>query len=207
MVLDSVTSAPQCIRQPRPRVYLKEGTYHTRLFITLVTGHIQFYIKPVEVFRSLIDSWYRHAINKATFILLFSTLTGAPTGASYGAEASLCLLDVYLFRLRCRREVKKSCLRGSCGSDLRSRLSLRPETCCSSAAFCASSASIASAISSASFSYRFSHIDFRLCSADDCPGDLPARIRMFEITNFDLIVGIGPPGGPILSHWGAEEEV
>ncbi len=32
LVLDSVTSAPQCIRQPRPRVYLKEGTYHTRLF-------------------------------------------------------------------------------------------------------------------------------------------------------------------------------
>jgi hypothetical protein len=32
MVLDSVTSTPQCIRQPRPRVYLKEGTYHTRLF-------------------------------------------------------------------------------------------------------------------------------------------------------------------------------
>ncbi len=32
MVLDSVTSAPQCIGQPRPRVYLKEGTYHTRLF-------------------------------------------------------------------------------------------------------------------------------------------------------------------------------
>ena len=31
-VLDSVTSAPQCIGQPRPRVYLKEGTYHTRLF-------------------------------------------------------------------------------------------------------------------------------------------------------------------------------
>jgi hypothetical protein len=31
-ILDSVTSAPQCIRQPRPRVYLKEGTYHTRLF-------------------------------------------------------------------------------------------------------------------------------------------------------------------------------
>jgi hypothetical protein len=26
------TSTPQCIRQPRPRVYLKEGTYHTRLF-------------------------------------------------------------------------------------------------------------------------------------------------------------------------------
>jgi len=26
LVLDSVTSAPQCIRQPRPRVYLKEGT-------------------------------------------------------------------------------------------------------------------------------------------------------------------------------------
>ena len=32
MVLDSVTSAPQCIRQPSPRVYLKEGSYHTRLF-------------------------------------------------------------------------------------------------------------------------------------------------------------------------------
>ena len=32
LVLDSVTFAPQCIRQPRPRVYLKEGTYHTRLF-------------------------------------------------------------------------------------------------------------------------------------------------------------------------------
>ena len=32
LVLDSVTSAPQCIRQPRPRVYLKEGTYHTRMF-------------------------------------------------------------------------------------------------------------------------------------------------------------------------------
>ena len=32
LVLDSVTSTPQCIRQPRPRVYLKEGTYHTRLF-------------------------------------------------------------------------------------------------------------------------------------------------------------------------------
>jgi hypothetical protein len=32
LVLDSVTSAPQCIRQPRPRGYLKEGTYHTRLF-------------------------------------------------------------------------------------------------------------------------------------------------------------------------------
>jgi hypothetical protein len=35
LVLDSVTSAPQCIRQPRPRVYLKEGTYHTRLVIKL----------------------------------------------------------------------------------------------------------------------------------------------------------------------------
>jgi hypothetical protein len=23
---------PQCIRQPRPSVYPKEGTYHTRLF-------------------------------------------------------------------------------------------------------------------------------------------------------------------------------
>jgi hypothetical protein len=32
LVLDSVTSTPQCIRQPRPRVYLKEGTYHTRMF-------------------------------------------------------------------------------------------------------------------------------------------------------------------------------
>ena len=32
LVLDSVTSAPQCIRQPRQRVYLKEGTYHMRLF-------------------------------------------------------------------------------------------------------------------------------------------------------------------------------
>jgi hypothetical protein len=31
VVLDSVTSTPQWIRQPRPRVYLKEGTYHTRL--------------------------------------------------------------------------------------------------------------------------------------------------------------------------------
>ena len=27
-----LTSTPQCIRQPRPRVYLKEGTYYTRLF-------------------------------------------------------------------------------------------------------------------------------------------------------------------------------
>jgi hypothetical protein len=26
------SSTPQCIRQPRPRVYLKEGMYHTRLF-------------------------------------------------------------------------------------------------------------------------------------------------------------------------------
>ena len=26
LVLDSVTSTPQCKRQPRPRVYLKEGT-------------------------------------------------------------------------------------------------------------------------------------------------------------------------------------
>jgi hypothetical protein len=32
LVLESVTSTPQWIRQPRPRVYLKEGTYHTRLF-------------------------------------------------------------------------------------------------------------------------------------------------------------------------------
>jgi len=32
LVLDSVTSTPQWIRQPRPRVYLKKGTYHTRLF-------------------------------------------------------------------------------------------------------------------------------------------------------------------------------
>jgi hypothetical protein len=32
LVLDSVTSTLQCIRQPRPCVYLKEGTYHTRLF-------------------------------------------------------------------------------------------------------------------------------------------------------------------------------
>ncbi len=31
LVLDSVTSTKQW-RQPRPRVYLKEGTYHTRLF-------------------------------------------------------------------------------------------------------------------------------------------------------------------------------
>ena len=30
MVLDSVTSAPQCIHQPRPRVYHKEGTYHDK---------------------------------------------------------------------------------------------------------------------------------------------------------------------------------
>jgi hypothetical protein len=26
LVLDSVSSTPQCIRQPRPRVYLQEGT-------------------------------------------------------------------------------------------------------------------------------------------------------------------------------------
>ena len=32
LVLNSVTSTLQCIRQPRPFVYLKEGTYHTRLF-------------------------------------------------------------------------------------------------------------------------------------------------------------------------------
>ena len=32
LVLDSVTSTPQWIRQTRPRVYLKEGTYHKRLF-------------------------------------------------------------------------------------------------------------------------------------------------------------------------------
>jgi hypothetical protein len=32
LVLDSVTSTPQWISQPRPRVYLTEGTYHTRLF-------------------------------------------------------------------------------------------------------------------------------------------------------------------------------
>jgi hypothetical protein len=32
LVLDSVTSTPQWIRQPRARVYLEEGTYHTRLF-------------------------------------------------------------------------------------------------------------------------------------------------------------------------------
>ena len=32
LVLDSVTSTPQWIRQPWKRVYLKEGTYHTRLF-------------------------------------------------------------------------------------------------------------------------------------------------------------------------------
>ena len=30
LVLDSVTSTPQWIRQPRPRVYLKEGTYPIR---------------------------------------------------------------------------------------------------------------------------------------------------------------------------------
>ena len=35
---------------------------------------------------------YRHAINKVTFILLFPILTGAPPGASYGAQASLRLL-------------------------------------------------------------------------------------------------------------------
>ena len=32
LVLDSVTSTPQWIRQPRTRVYLEKGTYHTRLF-------------------------------------------------------------------------------------------------------------------------------------------------------------------------------
>jgi len=32
LVFDSVTSTPQWIRQPRPRVYLKEGTCHARLF-------------------------------------------------------------------------------------------------------------------------------------------------------------------------------
>jgi hypothetical protein len=32
LVLDSVTSTPQWIHQPRMCVYLKEGTYHTRLF-------------------------------------------------------------------------------------------------------------------------------------------------------------------------------
>ena len=32
LVLDSVTFTPQWIHQPRPCVYLKEGTYHTRLF-------------------------------------------------------------------------------------------------------------------------------------------------------------------------------
>ncbi len=33
-----LTSAPQSIRQPRPRVYLKEGTYHTRLFRGPITN-------------------------------------------------------------------------------------------------------------------------------------------------------------------------
>ena len=28
LVLDLVTSTPKCIGQPRPRVYLMEGTYH-----------------------------------------------------------------------------------------------------------------------------------------------------------------------------------
>ncbi len=32
LVLDSVTSTPQWIRQTGTRVYLKEGTYHTRRF-------------------------------------------------------------------------------------------------------------------------------------------------------------------------------
>ena len=32
LVLASVTSTPQWIRQPRPHVYLKEGTCRTRLF-------------------------------------------------------------------------------------------------------------------------------------------------------------------------------
>jgi hypothetical protein len=32
LVLDSVTSTPQWIRQPRPHVSLNEGTYHTSLF-------------------------------------------------------------------------------------------------------------------------------------------------------------------------------
>jgi hypothetical protein len=54
-----------------------------------------------QTFMTDLDSWYRHAVNKATFILLFSTLTGAPPGASYGAQASLRLLDVYSFRSPC----------------------------------------------------------------------------------------------------------
>ena len=32
LVLDSLTSTPQWIRQTKPRVYLQEGTYHKRLF-------------------------------------------------------------------------------------------------------------------------------------------------------------------------------
>ena len=40
LVLDSVTSTSQWVRQPRPREYLKEATYHTRLFRGPSTNHI-----------------------------------------------------------------------------------------------------------------------------------------------------------------------
>ncbi len=43
MVLDSVTSAPQCIRQLRPRVYLKEGTYVIPLYMLCILYHIHTY--------------------------------------------------------------------------------------------------------------------------------------------------------------------
>ena len=43
LVLDSVISTPQWIRQPRPRVYSEEGTYHTRLFRGPSTNDDVFY--------------------------------------------------------------------------------------------------------------------------------------------------------------------
>jgi len=41
LLLGSVTFTPQRIHQPRPRVYLKEGTYHTRLFRGLSTNDMK----------------------------------------------------------------------------------------------------------------------------------------------------------------------
>ena len=51
LVLDSVTSTPQWIRQPRPRVYLKEGTYHTRLFRGTSTNDMKWinFAEPIKV--------------------------------------------------------------------------------------------------------------------------------------------------------------
>ena len=101
LVLDSVASTPQWIRHPRPRVYLKEGTYHTRLFRGPSTNDM----KRLLLTESQLLKWMRKTANCTAFASSLGMLSNVtPLQCKYDMFLNPASFHV-LKNLFCTREL------------------------------------------------------------------------------------------------------